>query len=189
MPPAPAPTIPRRAADSMRPTASINCAMWLTAVSTALRDCGDLVDRGRGRRLHRFRGAGDIVIGGHHGLGGLLADGRTAPTASETRCATSCTLPATSASSTPRPPMRLDNWSTSRSLRRSGRRRRTSDFDLLCALIACKRCGSRPNAGRAHEREHRSRASSRYCHCPCREHSSGSDRRADSGRPQAPRNR
>ena len=33
---------------------------------------GDLTDRRRGRRLHRARSAGDVVIRGHHGLGGLL---------------------------------------------------------------------------------------------------------------------
>ena len=32
----------------------------------------DLVDRGGGRRLHGLRGAGDVVVGRNHGLGGLL---------------------------------------------------------------------------------------------------------------------
>ena len=56
----------------MRPTASINSAMCWTAVSTAARDWVISPTGGRGGRLHRLRRAGDIVIGGNHGLGGLL---------------------------------------------------------------------------------------------------------------------
>ncbi len=33
---------------------------------------GDLIDRGGRGRLHRLRSAGDVVIGGNHGLGGSL---------------------------------------------------------------------------------------------------------------------
>jgi len=76
---------------------------------------GDFSDGSRGGGLHRLRRAGDAVIGGDHRFGGFLQ--MTEPSDwPETRPATSWRLPATSASSTPRPPIRLASWSTSRSL-------------------------------------------------------------------------
>jgi hypothetical protein len=57
---------------SIRPTASISSAICLTAVSTAARDWVISPTAAVGRRLHRLRGVGDIVVGGDHRLGGLL---------------------------------------------------------------------------------------------------------------------
>ena len=56
----------------MRPTASTSSAICLTAVSTALRDCVISPTAAEWSRLHRLRGARDVVVGRDHGLGGLL---------------------------------------------------------------------------------------------------------------------
>ena len=163
---------------------------------------GDFADGGGRRRLHRLRGAGDVVIGGDHGLGGLLQMAE---------------------------PLRLTGDAAGDFLQIAGdvgeldaeaadavgelidqplavRRRR--HVDLLAAarltslhssdrcddgvhgsVIACRRCGSRPSAGRSRGSARRSRASSRFCRCPCRGRSSGSDRSAGCGRRPAPRDR
>jgi len=76
---------------------------------------GDFTDGLGSGCLHRLRRVGDIVVGGDHRLGGLLQMPEPLGLG-QSRCATSCTLPATSASSTPRPPILLASRSTSRSL-------------------------------------------------------------------------
>src|SRR5579883_748299 len=100
---------------SMRPTASTSSAMWRTAVSTTLRDW-----------VISFTASAlaDCTVFEASAMSWLAVTMVCAvccswPNRSDwsaTRLATSWTLPATSASSTPRPPMRLASWSTSRSL-------------------------------------------------------------------------
>ena len=99
---------------SMRPTASTSSAMCLTAVIHRAARLNDLHDGcGRGR-LHRLRCVSDVAIGRDHRLGRLLQMVEPLRLVRDA-VATSWTLPAISASSTPSPPMRSASWSISRS--------------------------------------------------------------------------
>ncbi len=97
------PTEPSRA--SMRPTASTSSAIWLDRGvdrGARLRDLAG--GRGRGR-LNRLRCVGDVVVGRDHRLGGLLQVVEPLRLARDAAGDFLRRCRATSASSTPRPPI------------------------------------------------------------------------------------